>query len=240
MAIVVFQHSDACRPGRLGLTLRDHAMRLDIRRLDKGDPFPPDFDNVDAVVSLGGPQNVGEAHPWLEREAAFIREAHERELPVIGICLGAQLIGHALGGVVGPMSTPEVGMLDVDLLPAGQTDTIFAGVPWKSVQFQKHKQEVRELPPGATLLASSPKCKVQAFRAGMRTYAFQFHFEADREMIGEMMRNAVSELHQAGSTPDEFARQLDARYDAFARIGNRLAVNLTTFLIPRVATAMQT
>ncbi len=103
MAIVVFQHADECRPGRLGLTLRDHGFRLDIRRVDRGDAIPPDFDNIDGVVSLGGPQYVTDSHAWIQRELDFLAKAHERGLPVVGICLGAQLIGKALGGEVGPM-----------------------------------------------------------------------------------------------------------------------------------------
>ena len=233
MAIIVFQHSSRCRPGRLGATLRDHGFTLDIRRLDEGDPIPPDFDNVEGVVALGGPQNVGEGHAWMEREAEYLREAHERDLPVIGICLGAQMIASALGGEVGPMQgAGEIGFTDVELSPIAHTDTIMAGIAWRSPQFQKHKFEITSLPDGATCLASSSACKVQAFRTGMRTYGFQYHFEADMDMIREFTEESVGDLHAAGLTTDEFKAQCDEKYEMFARLSDRLSVNLATFLWP--------
>jgi GMP synthase (glutamine-hydrolysing) len=238
MPILVIQHSDANRPGRLGLTLRDHAFKLDVRRIDRGDPLPPDLDDVDGVITLGGPQNVDEGHAWIEKELAFLREAHERALPIVGVCLGAQLIAVALGGEVGPMDAGEAGFVDVDILPAGHTDTILSGIAWRSPQFQKHRYEVKALPAGAAHLASSTRCRVQAFRAGMRTYGFQYHIEADRPIIDELMKDARTSLHQAGLTTEEFARQLDERYPAFARLADRLCVNIATYLIPRVATAI--
>ena len=238
MSIIVLQHSDRCRPGRLGLTLRDHAFKLDIIRPDEGDPLPTDLDDVDGVISLGGPQNVDEGHAWLDRERAFLRAAHEASLPIVGICLGHQLLAEALGGEVGPMEAPEVGFTPVSIGSPGQTDTILAGVAWRTPQFQRHRYEVKKLPPGAQLLASSEKCKVQVFRAGMRSYGFQYHFEADRAMIDSFMSDARTDLHQSGATTDEFARSLERHYEMFSRLADRVCINIATYLIPRVATAM--
>jgi GMP synthase-like glutamine amidotransferase len=238
MSILVLQHSDRCRPGRLGLTLRDHAFKLDVVRLDKGDNLPPDLDDVDGVISLGGPQNVDEGHAWLDRERELLRSAHEASLPIVGICLGHQLLAEALGGEVGPMEAPEVGFVPVDVLPSGQTDTILAGIAWRAPQFQRHRYEVKKLPAGAQLLASSEKCKVQVFRAGMRSYGFQYHFEADRSMIDAFMSDARTDLHQAGATTDEFARSLERHYEMFSRLADRVCISIATYLIPRVATAM--
>ncbi len=240
MSIVVFQHDDRSRPGRLGLTLRDHAFRLDVRRLHAGDPVPPDYDDVSAVISLGGRPNVHEKHAWIEREQAFIAGAHERSLPVIGVCLGAQMVAAALGGEVAKMDVPEVGFTDVDLLPPAHTDTILGGVAWRSPQFQTHHYEVSKLPEGAVQLARSAKCEHQAFRVGMRTYAFQYHFEADRAMIDDFLKDARTDLHQSGVTSEEFARDAEKKYEMFARLADRLCVNIATYLIPRVANAVRT
>ncbi|NER02933.1 MAG: hypothetical protein F6K17_10010 [Okeania sp. SIO3C4] len=92
MAIIIFQHDDINRPGRLGMTLRDHGFKLDIRRLDQGDKVPADLDDVEAVITLGGRANVDDSFAWLDEERAYLKAAHERSLPVIGICLGCQLI----------------------------------------------------------------------------------------------------------------------------------------------------
>lgn len=236
MPIIVFQHGDLCRPGRLGLTLRDHAFKLRIVRPDRGESIPGDYDDVDALVSLGGPQNVGGREAWLAREIEYLRGAHDRSLPVVGICLGHQLLAAALGAEVGPMEKPEAGLCPVDLTPAGQTDTILAGIAWRSLQFQLHAREAKSVPPGATLLATSPSCQVQAFRAGLRSYGFQYHPEADRTMIGELTADSREDMRCAGLSTQELERQCEKHYAMFARLGDRLCVNIASYLIPKVAT----
>lgn len=236
MNILILQHSSLGTPGRLGLTLRDHGSKLDIRRLDRpasrtNPHVPTDFDNVDGVVSLGGPQNVGDDVPWMQPEIEFLREAHKRQLPLLGICLGHQLIAHALGGKVGAMEKPEWGFPLVRQHPVANTDIILAGVPWCSGMFQAHAQEVKELPPGATLLQSSQACNVQAFRAGLRTYAFQYHFECDRDMVMKFAESSRDELTTIGLTPADIKSQAEQEYDRFAVIADRLCVNLASFLL---------
>ncbi len=238
MAIVVFQHEEDCRPGRLGVTLRDNGFKLDIRRVDKGDPVPTDFDDVDGVVTLGGSQVVSDTHAWIQREMDFLKAAHERGLPVIGVCLGCQLIGKALGGEVAPMERPEMGFVDVSLNAAGQTDTILTGVAWKHPTFQHHRQEVKTLPPGGVILASSDKCRAQVFRVGLRTYAFQYHLEADRVIMDDLLGPGASEMHHAGLTAADFVRQAQTSMEMFSRLSDRICVNMATYLIPRVASAM--
>jgi GMP synthase-like glutamine amidotransferase len=236
MSIIVFQHWSLGKPGRLGLTLRDHGFQLDVRRLDQGDAVPTDYDNVDAVISLGGPQNVGEPHPWMQPEMDYIKGAHARAIPVIGICLGHQLIAAALGGKVAKMPAPEIGMVDVNIGPAGHTDPILAGIAWRCPQFQSHSYEVTETPPDAAVLASSKACKVQAMRVGMRTYGFQYHFELDREACNEYMSQEGQEAcAAAGVSMDTYRQSMDKHYEMFTRLADRLCVNMATMLIPRVA-----
>lgn len=232
MAIIVFQHDESNRPGRLGRVLRDQAHALDIRRLDRGAEVPPDFDNVTGVVSLGGPPNVSDAGtaraPWMAEELAFLREAHARQLPLIGVCLGAQMIAHALGGEVEPMAETEVGFHTISLTPAAHTEIALAGIPWDHAAFCHHGQQVTKMPEGATKLASSKKCGVQAFRVGLRTYAFQWHFEADRD--------GALDIHRASSekvvTEADLRSQFETHGQAFARLSDRLSLNLASFVIP--------
>jgi len=232
MTILVFQHDDMCRPGRLGLTLRDHGYRLDIRRLNRGDGLPPDLDGVTGVVSLGGPQNVGDDVAWMERECALIRQAQERDLPIVGVCLGAQLVAHALGGSVAKMDAPEIGFPVVDINPQGQIDTVLAGVAWSTAQFHHHAYEITELPPDSTILASSAQCNVQAFRTDARTYGFQYHFECDRPMIADLIRAYPKMLQAAGLSEIDLNKAADEKYQFFARQADRLCLNIATYLMP--------
>jgi GMP synthase (glutamine-hydrolysing) len=239
MAIIVFHHSPLCGAGRIGATLRDHGLKLDIRRLDLQGPgaIPADFDNVQGVISLGGPQNIGENHPWIEPECDYIRRAHALQLPVVGVCLGAQLVAHALGGTVGPMGDElkpvrEWGMYKVSITIPGQTEPMLAGIPWDTMQFQAHGQEVKALPPDSTALAGSKLCKIQAFRTGLRTFGFQYHFECDRAAIDTFANDSLGELKDMGLAVGDIAAQADRHYEIFARSADRLCVNIATLLFP--------
>lgn len=232
MTILVCQHDDMCRPGRLGLTLRDHGHRLDVRRLHRGDRLPTDLDGVTGVVTLGGPQSVGDDVAWMEPQCELLRMAHAREVPIVGVCLGAELIAHALGGAVGKMEKPEIGFPEVNISVAGQTEPILAGIAWTIPQFSHHCDEVAELPPGSLLLASSAACKHQAFRVGVRTYAFQYHFECDRPMVADLIRAYPKTLQLAGVTEVECNKKADEHYQFFARQADRLCVNIAMYLMP--------
>ncbi len=220
------------------MTLRDHGLALRVVRPDRGEQIPTDLDNVDGVVTLGGPQQVDEKHAWLAPEMDFVKAAHEAALPVVGVCLGAQIIAKALGGSVGQAEEPEVGFLEATVDKSAHTDTVLAGVPWRTNWFHHHSYEVKEAPAGARVLMSSQRCAIQAFAVGMRTYAFQLHIEADRSIIDDLTADAKTDLHRMGVTSQEFAQQLETIYPRFAGIADRLCVNIATYLIPRVGSAM--
>lgn len=229
--IVVFQHSEL-GPGRFGVTFRDHGFRLDIRRPDQGDAVPSNLDEIEGLLILGGPQNVTDAaqYPWMGQELELLRKAHERGLPVIGVCLGAQMIAHALGGVVAQRSgAPDLGFSAVSVTIPGQTEIMLAGVPWNHHQPFSCEQEITQLPAGATLLMSSKNTKNACFKAGHRTYAFAFHPECDRPMVDLLWSRSARWSERVGISGNDLAAQTEQHYATFARVADRIAVNQAAF-----------
>ncbi len=187
MHFLVFQHIEVEHPGIFRDFMRADGVTWDAVDLDMGEPIPA-LDGYDALIVMGGPMDVWQedAHPWLVPEKAAIRAAvAERGLPTLGVCLGHQLLAEALGGKVGPMATPEVGILDVELTEAGRTDPLFAGIAPVSPALQWHGAEVSTAPEGATVLARSPLCAVQAFHLPPLAYGIQYHVELTPDTVSE-------------------------------------------------------
>ncbi len=233
MSTLVLEFSDLAGCRRLGAALRDYGHRLRIVRVHHGDALPGDLDDVDAIVMMGGPQNVADEPDWLEPISALAREAHTREMPVLGVCLGCQILAHALGGEVAALEGgPEVGFIDAELNPAGREEPLFAGQPWKQKLFQWHSYEVTKLPPGAKLLASSPRCKVQAWTSGLRTYGLQYHPEVDVVAIEAFATDKPDELRAAGLTIEQLDAQIEEHYANFSRLAQRLFEAIALLLMP--------
>ncbi len=233
MAILVFQHEPMEHAAQLGDVLTKHGHTLRVVRFYDGGQVPNDLDDVDGLVIMGGNMNVDETekHPYLLPEMAFIKRVHEANKPVIGVCLGAQLIAVALGGEVGPMDKVEIGFKPIKQSFFGTIDTIYAGIPWDHIQFHWHGQEVKKTPPGGTPLplTGSAGCKVQSFKVGMTTYGFQYHFEYDRAELEEMFTDSFIREHV---TVEELRAQVDQHYENYRRLGDRLCERLAMCLFP--------
>ena len=243
MSLLVFMHAATEGPAVLGRVLMDHGHALRFVRLYAGEQVPLDLAEVEGILSLGGPMNVDEAaaYPWLPAEMAYLQQAHQAGVPMVGICLGAQLLGAALGGEVRAMAGPaEVGWLPVRQSFAGSTDPLLAGVPWNAVQFHLHGQEVAKLPagviPGAVVLASSPACPVQAFRVGLTTYGFQYHFEWDQRDLAQVVQDPF--VTQAGHSARELLDALPRYYGLYRHLGDRVCANIAELLFPRTSVAV--
>ncbi len=232
MAILVFQHHPDESPLVLASVLQGYGQQLRTLKLYARDTVPVDLDDVDGIVSMGGPMNVEDAakHPWMAAEMAYLKRAHEAGVPIVGICLGCQLIAAAMGGQVAAMKEPEVGFAGLRLAFPGTIDPIYGGIPWNTMQMHMHGQEVTQLPPGGTPLAGSAKCKTQAFKVGLTTYAFQYHFECDRPAVQAFSQDSL--VTKAGASADAIAAQADQHYDLYRHLGNRLCDNLALLLFP--------
>lgn len=234
MAILIFQHEAIETPARIGEALNEVAHRVRIIELYDGQKPPADLDNVDGIVVMGGPQNVDQVdqHPWMAAEIELIRQAHVSGVPVLGVCLGAQLIAAALGGKVEKMGRAEIGWRPIRLTFPGTVDPILAGIPWNTVQFHSHAYEITELPPEATPLASSELCKHQAFRVGLTTYAFQYHFEWTSRDLGRIIERFGGWFREHGEDPATITSHIDSYYDLHRHLGDRLCNNLANLLFP--------
>lgn len=179
MRILVFQHLGVEHPGAFTDLWKEAGHSIETVELDEGEPIPP-LDGFDLLVAMGGPMDVWQEAelPWLIAEKQAIRTfVRDLARPYLGICLGHQLLADALGGSVGLMKAPEVGLANVNLTQAGRADPIFGGFPDEIECFQWHGAEVKELPKGAVVLAGNAATPVQAIRWGEHAYGFQYHIE---------------------------------------------------------------
>jgi GMP synthase-like glutamine amidotransferase len=190
MKFLVIKHVIAEGLGIFEQFCNEAGITVDVVELEKGDPFPS-LDSYSALWVMGGPMNVGDTqdYPWLSAEKALIRQAvQELHLPYMGVCLGAQLLADALQGEVGFMSAPEVGLLPIRLTEAGCIHPLLNGLPPTYPVLQWHGQEVKHLPDGATILASSEHCPIQAFVVGERAFGLQFHSEVTEITIEDWVQ----------------------------------------------------
>lgn len=187
MRFLVLQHVAVEHPGIFRDFMRADGIAWDAVELDEDEALPS-LDGYDALVIMGGPMDVfeEEAHPWLVAEKALVREAVAvRDMPFLGVCLGHQLLADALGGRVETMDEPEVGVMEVVLTAGGRADPLFAGLSRAVTCLQWHGCAVTALPDGAETLACSPRCAIQAFRAGRRAYGLQYHVELTPATVAE-------------------------------------------------------
>ena len=206
--ISVFQHVE-CEPlGTFAHGLAAHGFTAEYVRLFAGETIPTDWTTARALIFLGGPMSVNDEdrYAYLAEEKTIIRQALRQHIPVLGVCLGAQLLAAAAGARVFPGVRPEIGWEAVTLSDAGRDDPLLAGVAELGAVFHWHG-ETFDLPAGAVRLASSVVTPNQAFRLGDGAYGLQFHVEVDAQMIDEWVRTYPNDL---GADPSAAARRIAA------------------------------
>jgi len=190
LRVLVLQHEPLDGPGYLGEALERRGAGLHLVRLERGEPIPDPL-VYDALLSLGGEMNVYQEaeHPWLQEENSAIERALAADQPVLGVCLGGQLLAKALGAPIHVGKATEIGLVRVRLTEAGRADPLFAGLAGGLEVVQWH-HDTFAIPGGAVALASSAACANQAFRFGTRAYGLQFHPEVTPAILAGWLHGA--------------------------------------------------
>ncbi len=177
MRVLAISHERDAGPGVFAEAVRDAGAELDVWHRVETDDLPGARDAYGAVITFGGAMHVdqADAHPWITEELAFLAELLSAGMPVLGVCLGAQLLARAAGGEVRRAREPEIGWRDVRLTAAGEGDPLLAHLAPSFEAYEWHSYECLP-PPHATTLAASDAC-LQAFRIGESSWGIQFHAE---------------------------------------------------------------
>jgi GMP synthase-like glutamine amidotransferase len=189
--VLILQHVANEGAGTIRAYMEMHAIPFRFIRLFQNEPLPVSLNKVLAVLIMGGPMNVyeDEKFPFLKAEDLFIKQLIKENIPILGVCLGAQLLAKALGAKVFKAKTPEIGWGDVEISQGGAKDPLFSGLKSEVLQVLQWHGDTFDLPEGAVHLASSMIVSNQAFRYQDHFYRFQFHVEVDRPILEDWFKN---------------------------------------------------
>ncbi len=219
MEVLAVIHGDSVRSGVFGDVVRERGHGLDEWSLAWGKPLPRPLDAYGAVLVFGGAMHADqdEQHRWLLEEDLFLQRLLDLHTPVLGICLGAQLLAKAAHAPVFPLEEPEVGWFAVELSEAGTDDPILGRLPRTFEAFQWHYY-THGVPAGGVELAQSPAC-TQAFRLGDNAWGVQFHPEVTLQQVQSWVEE------ERGALPfeaDEFLAETRGRIEVWNTLGREL------------------
>lgn len=224
--VAIFRHAPTEGPGYFATYLDRRGLPWRLVKVDEGEAVPSDLDGFSGLAFMGGPMSVNDELPWIAPALELIRAAARRELPVLGHCLGGQLIAKALGGEVRRSSVKEIGWGRVDVA-RNDTAALWFGSDIRSFDSFHWHGETFTLPPGATHLLSSPWCENQAFALG-RHLAMQCHVEMTRALIEAWCRDwekeveALAQRVSSVQTPAEMLRSVEDRVRALNAVADRI------------------
>jgi GMP synthase (glutamine-hydrolysing) len=224
MRVAIVENTRVTHHGLVGVALHERAALIDLYRPFAGQALP-DAPDADALVVFGGEQTAtdDDIHPYLPQLAGLMAAYTAADRPVLGICLGGQILARAYGAENHLGTAPEFGWVDVTLTKDGRTDPVLSALPDSFPVFQWHS-DTFTLPPGALHLAQSPTAAHQAFRVGRATYGTQFHFEASRAVVQDWLATFPDGVARIDPTfADRHAELAQSRGEAADRHGLALA-----------------
>jgi GMP synthase (glutamine-hydrolysing) len=201
--IVVLQHHPAENLGAIADALEGAALAWQYIRVYDGQPIPNTIKGAGGLIVMGGPQTVYQLdrYPFLRDETTLIADALKENKPILGVCLGSQLIASALGARVYRNTEREIGWRRVRLTGAADDDRLMRGAPTEFIAPHWHS-DIFDLPAGAIALASSEKTPIQAFRYGDRAYGLLFHAEMTEEILERLIAEFGEGLRRVGIDGD--------------------------------------
>jgi GMP synthase-like glutamine amidotransferase len=224
MRVLVIQHEAGGGLGYLGEALERRGAALEIVHVYDGDALP-DPTGYDLLLVLGGVMNVYQEddYPWLADEVRAIQAMVAAKTPVLGVCLGGQLLARALGAQVHLGGVREIGLIPIALTDAGRADPLFAGLENGLAAVEWH-YDTFAIPSGAVALAASATCAHQAFRFGDCAYGVQFHPEITPSMLAEWIREGRDSEPEVDW--ETFQQQAETKADTLRAQAERLMDNL--------------
>jgi GMP synthase (glutamine-hydrolysing) len=206
--ILVLQHHPAENLGAIADALEEAALAWQYVRVFEGHRIPAEMKGAGGLVVMGGPETVYQLdrYPYLREEMRLIEDAIKQNRPVLGVCLGSQLLASTLGATVRRGESREIGWYPVRLTDTARDDRLLRGLPGEFVAAHWHS-DVFDLPAGAVVLASSEKTPIQAFRYGEKAYGFLFHAEMTQEILEALVGEFRDGLTRVGVDGDAILSQ---------------------------------
>ncbi len=221
--VLVLQHADPEHPGLITDAVRNVGGTLETVRGDLGQAIPSSLDGYAGLIIMGGPQSVYEEDrfTYLRAEKQLAREAIDNNIPLIGVCLGSQIIADVLGSEVHPSGGVEIGWRQITRSPDIAANPILSALPESFTPLHWHG-DIYDLPDGATPIGSSEMTPVQGFIYGETTYAPLFHLEMTEQQITEMATLFPDDVRRGGLEPEELLSQTSAHAAAIKPIATEI------------------
>lgn len=218
--ISVLQHIGCETLGTIAEALSAAKLSFEYIRPFEGRPVPKAMGASAGLIVMGGPMGVYDhpRYPFLSEEMRLIEQALKEEKPILGICLGSQLLAAALGARVVPGARKEIGWYPVELSPEARSDSLWKGIAPVFTAYHWHG-DIFQLPDGAVPLASSAQTERQAFRYGPNAYGFLFHMEVTEKIIREMVQTFSEELRENGLDEQEIIQKIPRHLPGLQRVG---------------------
>ena len=221
--LYIFRHIECEGPGYLGEVISRLGIPSQLIAIDRNDPIPSDIDACSGLVFMGGPMSVNDPLPWIGQELELIRQAHARGLPVLGHCLGGQLISMALGGTVSANPVREIGWHTVRKVENITAESWLGELPSRMELFHWHG-ETFSAPDHAEIILESDHCARQAFASG-NTLALQCHVEIPSSMVREwasLYQRELDDPSPAVQSAESMMQNLDERIATLQGTAERL------------------